>query len=164
MENGLYLFRFADERTRDEVMEAKRWHIANKPLILRKWTQGMQLLKLSLSNVPIWIKLHNLPIEFWSSTCLSYVASGVGRAFCADSVTEEQLRLGYARVLVEMDIDSNFPKEVEVVCADGVRIVVGIEYPWLPIKYKKCKSFGHLAYACTKVEKQVWLPKRVEPI
>jgi hypothetical protein len=64
LENELYLFRFRDEKTRDEVMEAKLWNIANKPLILRKSTPGMQLLKLSLSNVPVWIKLHNLPIEF----------------------------------------------------------------------------------------------------
>ena len=60
-------------------MEAKVWHIANKPLILRKWTPGMQLLKLSLSSIPICIKLHNLPIEFWNAACLSYVANGVGK-------------------------------------------------------------------------------------
>jgi hypothetical protein len=101
LENGLYLFRFADENIRDEVMEAKVWHIANKPLILCKWTPAMQLLKLSLSFVPIWIKLYNLPIEFWDATCLSYVASGVGKPLCADFVTEEQQRLGFARVLVE---------------------------------------------------------------
>jgi hypothetical protein len=53
MENVLYLFRFADERTKDEVMEEKLWHIANKPLILHKWTPDMQLLKLSLSTVPV---------------------------------------------------------------------------------------------------------------
>jgi hypothetical protein len=33
--------------------------------------------------------------------------------------------------------------------ADGERGVVGIEYPWLPVKCKKCKSFGQLNYACT---------------
>jgi hypothetical protein len=165
LENGLYLFRFADEKLRDEVMEAKVWHIANKPLILRKWTPGMQLLKLSLSSIPIWIKLHNLPIEFWNATCLSYVASGVGKPLCADFVTEEQQqRLGFARVLVEVDMDSNFPKEIEVVGVDGSKVVVGIEYPWLPVKCKKCKSFGHLSDACSKVDKQVWLPKKPEPV
>jgi hypothetical protein len=164
LENGLYLFRFADEKLRDEVMEAKVWYIANKPLILRKWTPGMQLLKLSLSSIPIWIKLHNLPIEFWNATCLSYVASGVGKPLCADSVTEEQQRLGFARVLVEVDMNSNFPKELEVVGVDGSRVVVGIEYPWLPVKCKKCKTFGHPSHACTKVEKQVWLPKKPEPV
>jgi hypothetical protein len=41
LENGLYLFRFANEATKDEVMGAKICHIANKPLILRKRTPGM---------------------------------------------------------------------------------------------------------------------------
>jgi hypothetical protein len=160
LENGLYLFRFENEQTRDEVMEAKIWHMANKPLILRKWTPGMQLLKLSLSSIPVWIKIHNLPVEFWNSICLSYVASGVGKPLCADSVTEEQIRLGFARVLVEINIDSDFPKEVEVVGADGNRVIVGVEYPWIPVKCKKCKTFGHLAHTCTKIEKQVWIQKR----
>ncbi|XP_059441719.1 uncharacterized protein LOC132174022 [Corylus avellana] len=164
LENGLYLFKFADEKTRDEVMEARVWHMANKPLILRKWTPGMQLLNISLSSVPVWIKLHNLPIEFWNATCLSYVASGVGKPICADSVTEEQLRLGFARVLVEVDMNYVFPKEIEIVGVDGGRVVVGIEYPWLLVKCKKCKLFGHLSHTCTKVEKQVWLPKNTEPV
>jgi hypothetical protein len=33
------------------------------------------------------------------------VASGVGKPLCVDSVTEEQLRLGFARVLVKVNID-----------------------------------------------------------
>jgi hypothetical protein len=112
LENGLYLFRFADKGSREAVLEEKLWHIANKPLILRRWTPGMQLLKLSLSSIPIWIKLHNLPMEFWNTTCLSHISSGVGKPLCVDSVTEEQLRLGFARVLVEVDVESTFPKEV----------------------------------------------------
>lgn len=66
MENGMYIFRSNDEKTRDAVMEAKIWHISNKPLILRKWQPGMQLLKLSLSSIPIWIKLFHLPMEYWN--------------------------------------------------------------------------------------------------
>jgi hypothetical protein len=40
LENGIYLFRFADESSREAVIE-KLWHIANKPLILHRWTPGM---------------------------------------------------------------------------------------------------------------------------
>jgi hypothetical protein len=118
----------------------------------------MQLLKLSVSSIPVWIKLHNLPMEYWTATCLSHVASGVGKPLCADSVTEEQLRLGFARVLVEVNVDSEFPKEIEIAGSDGIPVTVGIEYPWIPIKCNKCKLFGHAAHACTKVEKAVWIP------
>jgi phage FluMu protein Com len=127
------------------------------------------VLKLSLSSTPIWIKMHNLPIEFWNTTCLSYVASGIGKPLCTDSIAEEQLRIGFARVLVEVSIDSDFPKEIEIVGVVGNRVVVGIEYPWIPIKCMKCKSFGHLAHTCTKVEKssrfqkgQLWSLNRME--
>jgi hypothetical protein len=164
LENGLYLFKFADEKSRDEVLEAKVWYIANKALILRKRTPSMQLLKISLSSVPIWIKFRNLPIEFWNATCLSYVASSIGKPICVYSITEEQLRLGFARVLVVVDMESGFPKEIEIVGVDRGRVVVGIEYPWLLLKCKKCKSFGHLSHSYTKIEKQVWLPKKVEPV
>jgi hypothetical protein len=39
-------------------------------------------------------------------------------------------------------VDSEFPKEIEVVGADGERVVVGVEYPWLPLKCNKCKSWN----------------------
>jgi hypothetical protein len=95
---------------------------------------------------------------------LSYVASGVGKPLCVDFITEEQIKLGFARVLVEMDIDSIFPKEVEVIGVDGGRVVVGIEYPWLHVKCKKSWSFGHLSHSCTEVEKKVWIPKKVDTV
>jgi hypothetical protein len=66
-------------------------------------------------------------------------------------------------VLVEVNIDSDFPKEIEIIGVDGSRVAVGIEYPLLPVKCKKCKAFGHLAHTCTKIEKQIWVPKRNDP-
>ncbi|GLT69887.1 hypothetical protein SLA2020_420000 [Shorea laevis] len=92
---------------------------------------------------------------------LKSVASGVGKPLCVDSVTEEQLRLGFARVLVEVNVDSEFPKEIEIAGPDGVPVTVGIEYLWIPIKCKKCKLFGHASHTCTKVEKAVWIPCRL---
>jgi hypothetical protein len=163
LENGLYLFRFADEKTRDIVLEEKLWYIANKPLILRRWVPGMQLLKLSLSSIPIWVKLHNLPLEYWNPICLSHIASGVGKPICSDSVTEEHQRLGFARVLIEVDTNSEFPKEIDILDIEGNVIKIGIEYPWLPIRCKKCKLFGHATHTCSKSEKAIWIPRWKAP-
>jgi len=61
LDNGMFIFIFQDEVTCEEILENKLWHVANKPLILRKWQPGMQVLKLSLTSVPIWVKfLHYL--------------------------------------------------------------------------------------------------------
>lgn len=42
-----------DQLMHDTVMDAKMWFVANKPLILRRLHPVMQLLKLSLSAIPI---------------------------------------------------------------------------------------------------------------
>jgi hypothetical protein len=69
-------------------------------------------------------------------------------------VTEEQQRLGFAKVLVEVDVDSALPKDLVVDVGDGKLITFGVEYPWLPIKCTQCKSFDHSVHACTQEEKQ----------
>jgi hypothetical protein len=165
LENGMFIFRFSDETICDEVLESKLWDVANKPLILRKWTPGMQVMKLTLSSVPVWVKLLHLPIEFWTPTCLGHVASGVGKPLYADKRTEEQKRLGFARVLVEIDTNSECSKEVLIRRANGNSISIGVEYPWLPPKCSGCGGFGHAAYACatTKKEKKIWVSKKQAP-
>jgi hypothetical protein len=161
VENGIFIFKFSDEAVCEEVLESKLWYVANKPLILRKWTPGMQLLKLTMSSIPIWVKLMNLPLEFWSTACLSCVASGVGKPLYADRVTSEQQRLGFARVLVEIDTKSVCPKEIHIRRANGTIITIGVEYPWLPQKCSGCGKFGHASYACdvSKKDKKIWVPK-----
>jgi hypothetical protein len=81
--------------------------------MLRRRQPRMQLLKLSLSAIPIWIKLVHLPVEFWNSICLSHVASAVGKPLFVDSIIEEQIRLGFASVLVEVNVDSDLPMKID---------------------------------------------------
>ncbi len=64
LENGMYIFRFQDESSCDEILDSWLWHISNKPLILRKWKPDMQVLKLALSSVPVWVKLIYLLMEY----------------------------------------------------------------------------------------------------
>jgi hypothetical protein len=77
----------------------------------------------------------------------------------ADSITEEQKRLGYARVLVEIDMESECPKEIVICRANGDSVNIGVEYPWLPPKCSLCGGFGHAVYACSKKETKKWVPK-----
>jgi len=51
-------------------------------------------------------------MEFWTLTCLGYVASGIRKPLFADKVTEEQQRLGFTRVLIGIDVHLDCPKEL----------------------------------------------------
>jgi hypothetical protein len=150
----MFIFRFQDEATCEEILKNKLWHVANKPLILRKWQPGMQVLKLSLTSVPVWVKFLHLPMELWTPTSHSYVSSGAGKPLYADKVTEEQKRLGFAWVLIEIDITSKCPKEIVICRENGDTINIVVEYSRLPPKCYLCGGFGHATYACAKKDKK----------
>ncbi|KAF3963483.1 hypothetical protein CMV_012143 [Castanea mollissima] len=101
----------------------------------------MQFLDLSLRKVPIWIKILHLPVEYWNHICLRHVASGVGRPLYAGTVTEANHRLGFTQVFMEVDLEAEFLREIEVDMGDGNSFLVGIEYPWIPMKCPKCNLF-----------------------
>ncbi|PWA80067.1 hypothetical protein CTI12_AA200360 [Artemisia annua] len=62
-------------------------------------------------------------------------------------------RLGYARVLVEMEACKGLPDSIEVVYKDAENNIkrrksVKVEYPWKPMICEHCAVFGHSMHNC----------------
>ncbi|KAI8536165.1 hypothetical protein RHMOL_Rhmol10G0235200 [Rhododendron molle] len=114
----------------------------------------------------------NLGLDKWKDCVvgyfldrLSYVASAVGRPLYADQMTEGCKRLNYAKVCVEVDVNSELPDSFEVALEDGTRYTIKVWYLWKPFKCDKCKVFGHktcheVVRKSTPVQQnQVWMVK-----
>ena len=147
-ENGLFFFRFRDLEARDWVMESGLWHLAGRPFILRTWRPGMDMLDIQLSTIPIWVKFFNIPLEYWTSTSLGHIASTVGIPLHLDTLTENQSRLSFARICVEVGADCEFPKSILLDRGNGKFSNIRIEYPWIPQCCSECKRFGHSLANC----------------
>ena len=147
-ENGLFFFRFRDLEAWDWVMESGPWHLAGRPFILRAWRPGMDMLDIQLSTIPIWVKFFNIPLEYWTSTSLGYIASTVGIPLHLDALTENQSRLSFARICVEVGADCEFPKSILLDRGNGKYSNIRIEYPWIPQCCSECKRFGHSLVNC----------------
>ena len=158
-DNGLYFFRFRDLDARDWVMESGPWHLAGRPFILRAWRPGMDMLNIQLSSIPIWVKFYNIPLEYWTTTSLGYIASVVGNPLHLDTLTENQTKLSFARICIEVGIDCQFPKSVLLDLGNGDYSTIRIEYPWIPHCCSNCKSFGHNLAQCPLSKKQVYKAK-----
>jgi hypothetical protein len=87
------------------------------------------------------------------------VASGVAKPLYVDKITKEQKRLGYDCVLIEIGVRLKCPKELFISRRNGEIITIEVEYPWLPPKCSLCAGFGHAAYAYSKKENKLWIPK-----
>ncbi|XP_022857391.1 uncharacterized protein LOC111378428 [Olea europaea var. sylvestris] len=140
---GFYFFKFDSLRQALLVLEGAPWHMANRPLILKRWEPNMTLAKENLRCIPVWVKLYNIPFEYWTTKGLSHVASAVGRPLRADVITLTCKRLSYARVCVEINALDELVEEFDFRCANGDWITIRAEFEWVPIKCSKCGVFGH---------------------
>ncbi|XP_039044398.1 uncharacterized protein LOC120183865 [Hibiscus syriacus] len=164
--NNLFVFSFSSVKARDWILENGPWHVLNKHLILRKWEPNLEKLSFDLSSLPIWVHLYNIPLELYSRLGLSYVASAIGTPLSMDFVTAGKSHLEYAKLCVEIGANDVIPNFVEVELKDGNKASIVVEVPWMPVRCKTCKIFGHSdkGYIKSKtsvhVKSQVWKKKK----
>ena len=72
-----------------------------------------------MDKFPVWVRLFNVPLEYWTVNGLSCVASGVGRPLHADGITLSRKRLSYARVCLEVDASAPLVRSSDLQCANG---------------------------------------------
>lgn len=89
------------------MLEKGPWLIRNVPLILRKCSLDANLLKKDVCNVPVWVKLHDIPITTSAEDGLSAIATKLGTPLMLDSYTSTMCmkswgRSNYARAMIEL--------------------------------------------------------------
>jgi hypothetical protein len=108
----------------------------------------MQLLKDDLARIPVWVRLFNVRLEYWTIKGLSCVASAIGVPLHADHTTLLRKRLSYARVCVEIDASKTMVKKFDFRCPNGLFITISADYEWIPSKCSNCNVFGHTTALC----------------
>ncbi|GJV27430.1 zinc knuckle CX2CX4HX4C containing protein [Tanacetum coccineum] len=123
---GVYFFKFHGENGVDEVIKNGPWMVNNKPLFVQKWRVGMNLDRTEPSKLPVWVKMYNIPMEAWSIKGISALASSLGKPLMMDDITARMSakwegRLGFARVLVEIDAGNELKSEIVVIGHDDAK-------------------------------------------
>ncbi|GJS44128.1 DNA-directed DNA polymerase [Tanacetum coccineum] len=144
----------------DRVLERGPWIILNTPLILNRWTPNVSLKRDEVTKVPVWIKLHSVPVIAYSADGLSLIATQVRKPIMLDAFTSSMCedswgRISIARALVEINVDSILKYEVSmaILMEDGTgytREVIKVEYEWKPPHCTDCKIFRHTNDKCWK--------------
>ncbi|GKD50649.1 zinc knuckle CX2CX4HX4C containing protein [Tanacetum coccineum] len=60
---GFFFFKFKSSKGLDDNMENGPWMIRNSPIILKKWSMDTRLCKEELTRIPVWVKIHDVPIQ-----------------------------------------------------------------------------------------------------
>ena len=120
--------------------------IVGRYLAFKRWKIHLDLTKEDdVTKIPLWIQLHNVPDEYWSSRGLTYLASVVRRPLFADSATLMDKRISYARICVELDASKPVVHEFDVQVKGSASNTsrVKVAYQWLSPICSQCQVFGH---------------------
>ncbi|KAH0665113.1 hypothetical protein KY285_026319 [Solanum tuberosum] len=95
-----------------------------------------------------WISFPELPRIFFVKEVVFSLASAVGKPLLVDMATKNQSRPSCARVKVEVDLLSDFPKRIKIgvrkqITRDVVEKWIRIKYDYVPKYCKTCKLQGH---------------------
>ncbi|GKE09276.1 RNA-directed DNA polymerase, eukaryota, reverse transcriptase zinc-binding domain protein, partial [Tanacetum coccineum] len=115
------------------VIQNGLWMVNGKPMFVQKWDPS-------------------------SNKGISAIASRLGTPLIMDNVTTNMCkmgtgRLGFARVLIEVEAEKGLPSSIDIVYKDGKNVVIGkkivqVQYDWVPPMCSFCHVFGHNDKMC----------------
>ncbi|XP_074267046.1 uncharacterized protein LOC141590348 [Silene latifolia] len=117
--NGVFMVRFLSKAAKDAVLRQGHFLFDNKPLIVKPWTPDVEIVKHEVKSVPVWVKLHKLPLKFWGKG-LPRISGLIGKFIKCDLATKDKTRIGYARVMIELMIGDPLPDKVKFLDEHGI--------------------------------------------
>lgn len=108
----VFMVRFHSNERRTKAIEGGVQIFDRKPVIIKPWKPGMEIMNVIVEQVPIWIRLVGLDLKYWGQAALAKIAGLVGKPVKADTTTTRKKKLMYARVMVEVPFNKAYPDSV----------------------------------------------------
>ncbi|KAH0711944.1 hypothetical protein KY289_007903 [Solanum tuberosum] len=152
---GVFLVRFHCQESRSKVVESGVQMFDRKPVVVKPWRLEIKLNKEVIDKVPIWIRLVGLDIKYWGENTLTKIAGLVGNPLKAGTTTTNKVRLTYARVLMVMPLNKEYPTGEMFENEVGKIVEQKVECEWKPVWCTKCKNYGHELKECRRQQREV---------
>ncbi|KAL2923164.1 putative shell protein 2 [Bienertia sinuspersici] len=144
---GMYLIRLNTMENRDKILQHEKPFFDSKPMILKPWVEDMDFTQDEIKKIPIWMQV-SVDFKYWGIRSLEKILKPVGDLLRLDAITTRRERLQYARCMVEVKFNQDFPDHVEFQDEKGNRRRALLHYEWKPILCSNCHKVGHSLHEC----------------
>ena len=127
-----FMFHIPHQLTRQWIIQRGVWHIDDCLLFVLLWIPEESFKISEISILPVWVTLKNIPDCCYSRLGISHVASGLGEPILTHKPHLDPTSMGEAKVLVEMELDTVFPKLIALDDKHGSIFLVNVDYTWIP--------------------------------
>ncbi|KAJ1391162.1 Zinc finger, CCHC-type [Sesbania bispinosa] len=134
-------------------LEDGPWMLADHYIVIQTWQPGFSLLADDLRHAVVWVRVSNLPIEFYDRRVLWRIGNVLGKTVKIDANTLRESgkfngdftteRAKFAHIYIEVDLNNIL---VSKFLLEGR--VYPIEYEGLHLVCFKCGRYGHKKEAC----------------
>eukprot|EP00253_Pinus_taeda_P016544 PITA_16544 len=120
--------------------------MGNQGLFLNKWTPDFDASVNVPKEVPVWVRLPNLPIHCWSYQSLQKIGNRLGRFI---DKADNKGQYTCARICVEVDLEAGLPEAIKLTVGDWHHSQK-LDYKQLPFKCRIYHEHGHFQRNCPK--------------
>ena len=103
--NEFVSVRFALKEDCEAVLRNGPWFIGGNFLSIRPWVPDFNPSEASIASVAVWVRLTELPIEYYNVEALQIIGNAIGRVLRIDTHTANESRGRFARLCIQVDIE-----------------------------------------------------------
>ncbi|XP_070008327.1 uncharacterized protein [Nicotiana sylvestris] len=100
-----FIIKFKEKDNMEKALQQGPWFINGHFLSITKWKPNFVASKEKLTTTAVWIRLPQLPTEFYDGKILQKIGNAIGRLLKVDVCTSTTLRGRYARLCVELPLE-----------------------------------------------------------
>ena len=100
LSHGFFLTRFSLREDYEAMLKRGPWFIGEHFLSIRPWEPGFLPATTNVSSVAVWIRLNELPIEYYHAEALLQIGKAIGNVLRVDTHTAFESRGRFARLCI----------------------------------------------------------------
>jgi len=140
-----FMIRFELEEEYMAALTGGPWRVLGNYLLVQDWSSRFDPLRDDIVTTPVWVRLSNIPYNYYHRCLLMEIARGLGRPLKVDMNTINFDKGRFARVCIEVNLAKPLKGTVLI---NGDRYFVA--YEGLSKICSSCGIYGHLVHSCPR--------------
>nr|XP_023918488.1 uncharacterized protein LOC112030039 [Quercus suber]POF02866.1 uncharacterized protein CFP56_10923 [Quercus suber] len=147
--NGFVLTRLSLKEDFENVLKKGPWFIGGHFLSLRLWEPDFRPSSANISSVAVWVRLNELPIEYYNAEALKHIGNAIGNMLRVDTFIASESRGRFARLCIQIDVEK--PLVTAILIGKHEQSVA---YKGIQNLCFECGRLGHRREACPYLVRQ----------
>ncbi|KAI9080877.1 hypothetical protein K1719_037186 [Acacia pycnantha] len=139
LNNGYYIVSFSNKEDRDYEFSEGPWMIDDHYLLVQRWRPNFNPWRADRQRkIAVWVRIPDLPMEFCTVESLGLIGNMIGKIVKIDRSTSIYEKGGFARICVEIDLQSPLLPAFKVFGEERQLVYEGLHFVCFG-----CGKYGH---------------------